>query len=129
MAGGLVLLAVGRSSGRLPGWAALLWWPPLLSLGLMLLRPDLAWYAGLSGLLWAAVMRMVALMPAPLSWTVLPLLVIWILVESTLGSMGRVPGALVEAHAVGALLGLISAAGFFRATAQGANAADHGNDE
>lgn len=110
MAAMLVLLAVGKGSGRLPGWAALLWWPPLLSLGLMLLRPDLAWYAGLSGLLWAGVMRMAALMPAPLNWTVLPLLVTWILVESALGSMGRVPGALVEAHAIGALLGLLSVA-------------------
>lgn len=83
--------------------AALLLLMPLLSLGLLLWRPDLQWYVGLSGLLHAAVTWLLFRHGGRVLWLGLALMVIKLLWQSLAGVETWV---VQEAHWLGSGLGV-----------------------
>lgn len=108
----LALLVLRCWSG--PGFwrLALGYWllaAPVLSWLLLLVRPDLAWYAGASGLLWG--LAVVVLLKLPLHqagpWLLLVSTLLWL--ESQHHGTALVGGAeaVPEAHLLGALVGLL----------------------
>jgi hypothetical protein len=90
---------------------------PVLSWLLLLVRPDLAWYAGASGLLWCLAMVVMLMRSLHQAWPRLLLVSTLLWLEMQRHGVALVGGAeaVPEAHLLGALLGLLAvAAGRFQ---------------
>ncbi len=83
---------------------------PLISGGLLLLLPELQWYAGLSGVLHGLAALILVARPSPIAWLGLGLLAAKLMLEAA-GAWpvpdGRYP-VVTEAHALGFVFGLVA---------------------
>ena len=106
--GWLLSLRRGRS------WIGLVWGftlaAPALSLLLLLVRPDLSWYAGASGLLWMLGARSVVDWPTRQAGLAIGLMMMVLLLDLGRGGSALFADAFAvpEAHALGALLGWLA---------------------
>lgn len=79
---------------------------PLLSLAILLVRPDLYWYVGLSGLLHGALVWLLLRQGGQLAWLGLGLITLKLIAQA---AGDTEPWVVQEAHWLGALLGAVMA--------------------